>query len=73
MREFGPTQAPPTSGREKMIMALEALQRQFDHLESDQTAMSSMKISNKGSFLALLSTHPPLEERIKALKNKSLF
>ena len=58
------------AGREKMIAALSALQEHMsvDRLDHDQPALKTMKISGKG-FIALLSTHPPLEKRIEALRN----
>jgi Zn-dependent protease with chaperone function len=31
----------------------------------------SLKISNKAGFLSLFSTHPPLEQRIRALKQNT--
>ena len=61
------------AGRENMIDALHALGRLHDpeiaaaeagHAQSFQ----SLKISGQGGFLALLSTHPPLEERIARLE-----
>ncbi|MBF0361362.1 MAG: protease HtpX [Oligoflexia bacterium] len=55
-------------GREKMIAALSALQRNYEMMTADHGGMSTMKISNKGSWIAFFSTHPPLEERIEALK-----
>jgi heat shock protein HtpX len=64
------------AGRESMIHALEGLQRQFG-LNSDsddsaglqsQNAVRAMKISGRNGFMKLFSTHPPLEERIAALK-----
>jgi len=58
------------AGREKMIAALSALQEHMsvDRLDNDQPALKTMKISGKG-MIALLSTHPPLEKRIEALRN----
>jgi heat shock protein HtpX len=57
------------AGKEKMINALRALQRQVETIAPDnQTQMASMQISSKSSWLALLSTHPSLEERITALQ-----
>ncbi len=62
------------AGRENMINALRALQRLHDpalaaaeakHAQSFQ----SLKISGQpGGFMALLSTHPPLEQRIARLQ-----
>jgi heat shock protein HtpX len=57
------------AGREKMIAALENLQRTFEPLDAHNRAMATLKISGKsGGFLALLSTHPPLAKRIAALR-----
>lgn len=60
------------AGREKMIAALESLQRAYPQLvESKEEAapnFRSMQISSKGGFMALISTHPPLEMRIAALR-----
>lgn len=58
------------AGREKMIGALQALQRTYgvqSEVESNQS-VAALKISGKtGGLMALFSTHPPLEERIKRL------
>jgi heat shock protein HtpX len=62
------------AGRENMINALRALGRLYDPevatAEAKHTqAFQSMKISGKpGGFLSLLSTHPPIEERIARLE-----
>jgi heat shock protein HtpX len=58
------------AGKEKMIAALTRLQRTVDFVdESSSQAVASMKISGKrNGFLTLLSTHPPLEDRIAALR-----
>ena len=58
------------AGQQKMIAALEALR---SHLELQQPeanpSVATLKISGKTSgFLALMSTHPPLEARIQRLK-----
>ena len=55
-------------GREKMIAALQALQRRFEPHDT-QEAYAALKIAGgRGGFMALISTHPPLEERIVALR-----
>jgi heat shock protein HtpX len=56
------------TGREKMIGALQALQRRYEPLTA-QNAYSTMGIAGKsGGFMALLASHPPLEKRIAALR-----
>lgn len=61
------------AGRDSMINALKGLQRTFDIVADDATpAVQTLKISSKGGgFLAMFSTHPPLEERIARLESYS--
>lgn len=57
------------AGRGKMIAALDRLRLSQEKVDnSEAPALAAMKISNKGGFLALFSTHPPLEDRIARLK-----
>lgn len=62
-------------GRGRMVAALQALQRVYGLETGDgaqaQEAFSTMKISGKkrGGLMALLSTHPSLEERISRLQS----
>jgi heat shock protein HtpX len=62
------------AGRDNMIDALRALQRQFDPQVAAAEAhraqsFQSLKISGRaGGLMALLSSHPPLEERIARLE-----
>ena len=57
------------AGREKMIAALQRLQQQTVVAEGEAASLAAFKISGHGSgFWALLSTHPPLEDRIAALR-----
>jgi heat shock protein HtpX len=60
------------AGREKMVGALQSLQRVFGRdTDPNQgpSSVATLKISGKPSgFMALLSTHPPLEERIVRLQ-----
>lgn len=59
------------AGRMNMIGGLQALQSlYFPHAE-ENPAVATLKISSpkrKGGLLALLSTHPPIEERIRRLQ-----
>lgn len=56
------------AGREKMVAALRALQSRYEPLEP-AGAMSAFKIAGgRGGLMALLSTHPPIEQRIAALR-----
>ena len=55
-------------GREKMIAALQALQRRFEPSDA-QESYATLKIAGgRSGFMTLISTHPPLADRIKALR-----
>lgn len=60
------------AGRDKMIKALRRLQQNYEQMAShqaqDNASLNAFKISTKSGVLALLSTHPSLESRIKALE-----
>jgi heat shock protein HtpX len=60
------------AGKGKMVGALRALNQTFnrEHVEDEgRGSLATLKISGKPSgFMALLSTHPPLEERIERLQ-----
>jgi heat shock protein HtpX len=57
------------SGREKMIAALEGLQRGVGLEDKRAPSLAAFKISGKrGGFMALMSTHPPLDVRIERLR-----
>ncbi len=64
------------AGREKMIAALESLKRAYPILEEAHGETNpnfrSMQISSKSSMMRMFSSHPPLDERILALKRSSL-
>jgi heat shock protein HtpX len=57
------------AGRERMISALQALQSVYEPKASDPNpSIAAFKISgHTGGLMALLSTHPPLEVRIRRL------
>ncbi len=59
-------------GPAPMISALKGIQRFVEAAQveySSQDALATMKISgNTGGFLRLFATHPPIEERIAALR-----
>ncbi len=61
------------AGKAQMVGALRALQRIYDPQLASEGASSgfqALKISGKsGGLMALLSTHPPLEERIAYLES----
>ncbi len=73
-REFAADRfAANTVGKEHMISALEGIDRwvqraQFEY--SSQDALATMKISGQTrSFMQLFATHPPIEDRVAALRN----
>lgn len=58
------------AGKHKMVSALQALKLNYQVAQShhDEDSISTLKISGaRNKFLALLSTHPPLEMRIQKL------
>lgn len=70
MREFrADAGGAKFAGRDKMINALKQLKSTFEQVDDSQANFRCMKISSKGSFMALLSTHPSLDDRIFALEN----
>ena len=56
------------AGRPHMIAALRRLAANRELVDTQHAALATFKISGAGSWMALLSTHPPLEERIAALE-----
>jgi heat shock protein HtpX len=75
-REFAADRfAAKVYGPDSMISALQAIgtwvqQSQIQYGTKD--ALATMKISgNTGGFMSLFSTHPRIEDRIKALRRSS--
>lgn len=75
-REFAADRfAANTVGKEYMISALQGIDRwvqraQFEYTTQD--ALATMKISGQTrSFLQLFATHPPIEDRVNALRQLS--
>lgn len=58
------------AGRNNMLGALRALRRTVKSASvEDEPSLATLKISGRpGGFMALLSTHPPMEARIAALE-----
>lgn len=68
-REFRADSGGATlAGREKMRAALQRLAGSIDRIDHSHESMATLKISGRpGGLMALLATHPPLEERIRRL------
>jgi heat shock protein HtpX len=60
------------AGNNKMIAALESLQRAYPQMAMSQSVtnhnLQALQISSKNAWIKYFSTHPPLEDRIAALK-----
>lgn len=59
------------SSRGNMIAALQRLQSNQALVDTSRPELAAMKISGGKGMMALLATHPPLEERIAALQTGS--
>ena len=70
--DFGGAQL---AGKSSMVSALAALKRAYENPlpEGEETpkSIAAFKISNKGGFLEVFSTHPPLDVRIQALQQNN--
>lgn len=62
------------AGRGPMIAALQKLQRSTELVDKRQNAIMTFKISSgsRSKMARFFSSHPPLEERIRALQNPSV-
>ena len=72
LREFRADQGgAQLAGTGSMVSALQRLRSYTGQVDPGNEAMASLKISGgKKGFMALLSTHPPLEERIRKLQQQ---
>ena len=60
------------AGRERMTAALRRLATSSEPVDAQQLALASFKINGSRGWMALFSTHPPLEQRIGALESAIL-
>ncbi len=60
------------SSRNNMIAALQRLAANKGLVDDSQPQLATMKINGGKGFMSLISTHPPLEERIAALERPVL-
>ena len=57
------------AGRESMISGLEKLRKTYEiGIDNSAPSYAAMKISGSPKWISAFSTHPPLEDRIEALK-----
>jgi len=70
VREFRADRGGATiAGRHKMIAALEALRDRMRVIDKSQPQLAALKIASApGGLARLFMTHPPLDERIDALR-----
>jgi heat shock protein HtpX len=64
--------AAALSSRHNMIAALQRLMSHKQMVDDSQPQLQTMKINGGRGFMGLISTHPPLEERIAALQKPQL-
>ncbi len=72
-REFRADAGAATlSSRGNMIAALQRLMQNKGMVDDSQPQLATMKINGGKGFMSLISTHPPLEDRIAALQNLTI-
>jgi heat shock protein HtpX len=64
--------AAELSTRQNMIAALQRLAANKGLVDDSQPQLATMKINGGKGFMSLISTHPPLEDRIAALQRPTL-
>jgi heat shock protein HtpX len=57
------------AGRENMIGALQRLMANREMVDTSHQALATMKINGARGWMLFFSTHPPLEQRIAALRD----
>jgi heat shock protein HtpX len=57
------------AGRGNMIAALQRLKQTHELVDTRQASLATLKIAGSKSWMMLMSTHPPLDERIAALQS----
>ena len=58
------------AGRERMVGALRRLAANHQLVDPSHQALATMKINGLPGWMAMFSTHPPIEDRIAALQNQ---
>lgn len=58
------------AGKDKMVHALQSLKQTIHLVDHEQSAVTTLKISNKKNLLSLFSSHPDLDDRIRRLEAK---
>lgn len=56
------------AGRDSMRAALQRLLSYHERIDTSHESLATLKISGRTGLMRLLSTHPPLEERIRRLE-----
>jgi heat shock protein HtpX len=68
-REFRADHGGATlAGKARMLAALRRLAANRELVDTQQPALATLKINGVRNWMGLLSTHPPLEQRIAALE-----
>lgn len=58
------------AGKDKMVHALRSLKHHINRVDTNQTALQTLKINNKGGMSRLFSSHPDLNDRIRRLTSE---